>query len=714
MRLKLPGGLDVSPYRRCHSYAIPPTPTGVEAQFESDSPGLTVSFAWTAGQYAKDPYARRFKLYLDRRQVSPILGTIEHFSAVGEDRTVRIQPERADWDQGEELVGGMVQAEGTLFEIREEITRAPLELLLTKPPGFDEELPATIPAGTRCVVTSNWLDPDIWHTRPASVEFYPPLEAGSIQTTSVIDQVGDPPDATVLLKEVLLQAKPFAAPDIALNPDDGTVKADITAATLIQNGMEFTVWPPPEDPGNPDPDREHKFRLGPFVDEQGNPHWPVPGPVQVYPRIAVRLLDFEFVIEEDDGTRVLSDLFVFDPAEPGPEPQPGAQERFAVGVSASKEQEDVGTIEGPVSARVFCDWASPRKPATVAFAGVPAMESVQAERAGLNGYSSYVLKWDPIPGAHGYNVYRAPEKMVVEIDSENPDPCPCAGETLYERWQMAGHQGNERAFARLTAEPWEPVYDDEGKVAYQDHSLPGHSSSRFFYRIQAISETGVLGDLSPPLQPVHCPLARKPEKLAIHKCRLERQDEGTHACLYWRHIALLQLDYYVLYRTSDPNVAERMVWREFEHAIKVGKDAAVRPLAVEFGRVDLSSLPGGREGEPLGIFRRADFAELEEQLGGAPPDFATANANLTNHYADEAQLGRAKVNGPDGGGLADHEPVVCYYQDGGDVRFVRELAGEKMAVDLVDLPGAYYYCVAAVDTEGNISELSVPLKVRVG
>lgn len=290
-------------------------------------------------------------------------------------------------------------------------------------------------------------------------------------------------------------------------------------------------------------------------------------------------------------------------------------------------------------------------------------------------------------------------------NGEQPQPGDYDNKTLYEIWQLAGLPENRRAFNRLTGEPWEPVINSSGQVAYRDRTLPGHSTSRFFYRIQAVSETGVLGDMSPPLQPVHCPLACKPEKLAINKHRLVEQNGEFDVSIFWRHIPLQQLNYYILYRTQIKDVAERKIWRHFENAVKVLGNQWSRPLIVEYGMVDMSNLPGGRGGDVLGIFRKAEF---DTQGFDNSISFEDAAALLTNYYDNEVTLGRAKVKE-----LKDYESVVCYYRVGTFERFVDQLAGEKMYVDHLQNTGEYYYCIASVDNKGNLSELSDPVRIRV-
>ena len=127
--------------------------------------------------------------------------------------------------------------------------------------------------------------------------------------------------------------------------------------------------------------------------------------------------------------------------------------------------------------------------------------------------------------------------------------------------------------------------------------------------------------------------------------------------------------------------------------------------SVEFGIVDLSSLPGGRLDDVIGIFNRADY---EMAFGNAEVDSVTAAAALTDHFTNQVTLGRARVSG-----IPNQQPVVCYYYNVSQERLVRDLAGEKMLRDNVGEVGVYYWCISAVDDEGNLTPLSDPIEVSV-
>jgi hypothetical protein len=625
------------------SFTIPPAPMDVQARLTDLE--LEVSFSWTAREYAKDPAVRQFKLYLDERQLSPVKGRITAIFARGRHTVLHIAPDDPRWDDGVELRGGAVQMMGNICEIQDVLSREPLQLLV---PQISE----TIPANTPCTVTANWRSPATWRGSRATRDFDPSPETGEI--SGVIHMPGYPSE-----RVIALTGQPFAGvPNVA-------------AATVFQDGREFTARTVAGEPT--------RLRVEAFRDEDGTATWPVPGPVLVYPRVTLLIREFE-----------VTDIV----------PGSALRKRFALGVTATDDPSD-GSNEGPVSPRVIVHWMSAEPPAT--WTGTPEMTSVPAERADADGCSTYRLKWEPFSGAMAYHVYRASEEMVVGIDRQRSGRSADYYTTLNlsQLWQLANDRDNARAFDRLTVEPWTPVFDTEGKATYTDRTLPGHSNSRFFYRVQGLSETRVAGALSDVFQPVHCPPARPPEKLGISRIRVA----GSNVILYWPHIMHPGLDYYVVYRTEDEDVARAKLWRRFGYGIKVRPNEAARPLAVEYGLVDISNLAGGRDGTPLGIFR---YTEYEARFGDAAVDFAIAAAALTNRYAGEVTLGRAWVSD-----LDNHEAVVCYYRDGSTERFVKKLAGEKMLVDTVPDPGTYFYCVAAVDDTANLSELSVPVKVEV-
>ena len=58
--------------------------------------------------------------------------------------------------------------------------------------------------------------------------------------------------------------------------------------------------------------------------------------------------------------------------------------------------------------------------------------------------------------------------------------------------------------------------------------------------------------------------------------------------------------------------------------------------------------------------------------------------------------------------------VILYVSAGGRELFFKHLVSEKDYVDhMITDPGDYYYCLAQVDTEGNLSDLSQAVKVRI-
>ncbi len=187
-----------------------------------------------------------------------------------------------------------------------------------------------------------------------------------------------------------------------------------------------------------------------------------------------------------------------------------------------------------------------------------------------------------------------------------------------------------------------------------------------------------------------------------------RAGDGVQVRLYWRHVLQEGPGYYVVYRTSSKDVADAKIWRQFEHPIKVPGDSAGRPLTVEFGLVDVSAQPDGRQAEPLGIFRRTDYDPV---AGGNGVTFANlVDAGLENFQdgTQNAQLGRFPVQK-----LAGGEPVVCYYRDsdGTEQPPLIELASEKTTVDLVADGSTYYYTITSVDAEINLADLADAMEV---
>ena len=500
------------------SFTIPPSPVDLHAQMSD--PGLDVTFSWTAGEHAKDPGVRKFEMYLDNRQITPVIGKITSSSNTASHTVVQIQPDNAEWDTGEGLVGGAVQIFGVPYEVYNEINRAPLQLQVAR-------IPDIVTSGTRCILTSNWRAAGNWSNNPFSLEFSP--APSNAEITDVLPIDGFPGE-----RMVFLDAQPFAT------------QTNVTVATILQGNVEFAARTVPGQP--------MRFSVELFRTEDGAEFSPMVGPVQLYPRITISIPEF-----------VIGDIV------PGDE----LRKSFSVGVTAVDDPSD-GTNEGPVSPRAIVHWVSTGTSAGPIFNAPSDLTSVAADRASSDRMSRYTLKWDPVDTASRYHVFRAAEEVVVVIDQDRTGRAPNDYEnmTLFQLWELANDSENSRAFDRLTSDPIEPIIDGDGRVSYFDQTLPGHSTSRFFYRVRPVGETGLVGGYSDVFQPVHCPRARPSEQLSIHRRRVD----GADVYLYWQHIPDSALDYYIVYRTTDRSIAESKHYKKFEHATKVLSSENARPL----------------------------------------------------------------------------------------------------------------------------------------
>ena len=141
-----------------------------------------------------------------------------------------------------------------------------------------------------------------------------------------------------------------------------------------------------------------------------------------------------------------------------------------------------------------------------------------------------------------------------------------------------------------------------------------------------------------------------------------------------------------------------------EVAVKIPAGEFLCPLESEFGIVDLSRFPPARDGNIVGIVKRADYDALGTQPASMPEDIRNY-LDGTKAYAS----GRAYV-----ADLEDHTPVVCYYTNGTNSGYVDSIRSERMAV-LEDIEPAnpWYFCIAAVDKSKKLAELSEPLQVTI-
>jgi hypothetical protein len=676
-------GIETDPIK-VNSFTIPSSPVNLLSKYDPNEPNkLQLDFSWTSNQYNKDSDVVSFQIYIDYRQLTPIKGEITDVASFGNSVNIQILPSRTIWNDGVNMVGGLVNVANLNYVIEDVTQTDPLKLKLPKLTEMQ------LSSGMSCVFSPNWSDPSIWSTILGTIKYKPTPEDVVI---TAIEDVPHHPD----MREITLNVEPFisAVNDFFSSLFDAEVQ--LSGATILQDGFEFNLWPLPD---ASQPLYNQKFRVGVNIEEDENSegvivkteHYPTIGEAKIFPKIIVRIINF-------DLSSICSDL--------------GDRKRFALGVSAIDSPQD-GSNEGPVSTRVFIEWISPTPPQKSNYIAEPEMTSLEAERAGADGFSHYDLIWDQIVGASNYHIYRTDENMLVASDrdrrvEEGLDPINYETMSLYRLWQLASIPGNQIAFSRLTEIPWKPKFNEDGHVVFRDKTLPGHSLNRFFYRIQGISSTNVVGEFSDPFQPVHCPLARKPEKLKISRFKILTQ-ENVSAYLFWPNNPSLIIDYYILYRTENEDVANKRNWNKFEHAVKIPLDQFQRPLMIEFGFLDLSGVQGGKTCTPLGIFKVADY---NEEFGETKVDFATANGALQNFLSFDADnipesiLGRIKtVN------LEDNELVMCYYEIDDVEKYLKEIAGEKMYIDQSLNPGIYYYFLSSVDKNHNISDLSEAIKI---
>ena len=458
-----------------HSFTLPPAPRELAAQWQRDT--LQVSFAWTSREHGKDPDIDHFNVYADFRQRLPIKAQVRSVFAIGADSLLEIVPDLPGWDDGVDLLGGAVTISGAAYVILGVESRAPLHLRV-------ERVAAAVAGGDACLVTANWRNPATWRRRVAEIP------APALPFSARILSLGSIPDFADE-QEAMLAEAPF------------TGLAGVSAASVWQNDLEFPARPSRSDP--------RRLLVEQAQDAAGARHWPVPGAVEIYPRLTMNLTGLS-----------LDDLV----------PGTALRKTFGVGVSATDVPAD-GSNEGPVTPRVFVRWVSDARPDKAVYAPLPDLTSVAAERADAHGFSTYRLHWDALAGAERYFVFRASEQLVIATDRQRTGrpASDYTAMTLYQLWQLANQVENHRAFERLTPSPWPPLLDSAGQIDYTDRTLPGHASARFFYKVQAFSGTNVPGDYSDVFQPVHCPLARPPEKTGIYQARAE----GRQVRVVWPH-----------------------------------------------------------------------------------------------------------------------------------------------------------------------------------
>jgi hypothetical protein len=697
---------------KARSRTIPPPPVRVEASLDTPEKGLTVVFAWTLREHAADPDVRKFRIHADIRQPSPVTGRIQSVSRSGGTVDIAVAPPATGLGSDAAFVnglsgdlsyleGGMLKVHDRFFAISTVEASVPPTFRIAAPDDFPGPLLADAP----CAISANWLDPRKWRRQLATVELDPHPEQATVDAVvpimqDVKDEAGNVTGQVLAfdnLMRLTLTAAAFAGRPATV-PDAVNAEVRLSAATLLQNGHEFALYP---DPSADPADKARVFNVACLFDESGQPLldgdnnriFPLDGLATVFPRVTLTLPDCDISGVDNTNDK--------------------PRKRMAIGVSAIDDPTD-GANEGAVSRRVTCEWISTAEPAIGTFDAQPDLQATDAEPADADGRSRYLVRWPTLHKAEKYNIYRATEQGLIDVDIARRGGGGSAGDyadkTLYELWLIANVEANLAGFRRLNTEPIEAA-PGMAEVTYLDRTLPGYASGHFFYRVQGISATGVRGPLSEALTPVRCPPARQPSKPALHKYRsFGKSDDADRfkVALYWRAAQSPTLSYFVIYKTREPDVAANRIWRYFDKpALRVLPNESVRPLEVEFGRVDLSRFDSVRNGTVLGIFERGAY---NAYLATSGVDPASLPDGLIDYSVGPATAGRVQVNG-----LQDFSPVVCYYESDGVIGRIIDIPSERMKViSGLDVGPPYFFCLASVDISGKLSELSQPLRITVG
>lgn len=306
--------------------------------------------------------------------------------------------------------------------------------------------------------------------------------------------------------------------------------------------------------------------------ESGDPVGSRPGagdPVSWYPAYAFAIADAGF----------------------GPLPGPGAAVAQAqVTVRAVRRTAHRPVVSEPAAPGLLTAVAvTPPPPPALPAIAVGERCSPLAEPADWFGVSRFAFRWNEVPGAAGYVVYRAMGDALWRADREASGVGAAHADHAFDESELPADPGRraaalqdlaalddalrgdeeeaiaaayeelrsdaqqliaaqpavERAYVALTAAPL-PASARE----HRDR-LDGRSAAHWFYRVAARSAAGVEGEKSPPTPPICCPDAVPPQPPRAHQA-LAGSGEVT---LRWAPNAEADLAEYKLLRAADPGEA---------------------------------------------------------------------------------------------------------------------------------------------------------------
>ena len=160
-----------------------------------------------------------------------------------------------------------------------------------------------------------------------------------------------------------------------------------------------------------------------------------------------------------------------------------------------------------------------------------------ATAADYYGKSHFIIRWRNAGAGFRYKVYRALE--------QTRDMAPPAADYILLNAEPIRAEDHPDI-----AEPGHAIVDSE-ILAYRD-VLDGKSTSRYYYRVRAVSATGVLGEWSEVIGPVVCPDVVPPRSPLITKVL----GGDRQITLKWASNRESDLFEYRLYRADSATAAE--------------------------------------------------------------------------------------------------------------------------------------------------------------